>query len=136
MSRFADAETLWTFVHSGSAIFTVVSLKSHTRFTYRMRAADKDDLAAPVRFVDLLTGPCNTRDYTYIGFTRQRIFVAKGESPGVEAFKWLYARLSAGVLPSTCWVHHEGRCGRCGRVLTVPESLAAGLGPECAGRVG
>ena len=26
---------------------------------------------------------------------------------------------------------HEGRCGRCGRKLTVPESIEAGYGPEC-----
>lgn len=31
---------------------------------------------------------------------------------------------------------HEGRCGRCGRRLTVPESIESGFGPECAGRVG
>ncbi len=26
---------------------------------------------------------------------------------------------------------HEGRCGRCGRTLTVPESVTEGIGPEC-----
>ena len=29
---------------------------------------------------------------------------------------------------------HSGSCGRCGRKLTVPESIDTGLGPECAGR--
>lgn len=33
-------------------------------------------------------------------------------------------------------VWHEGSCGRCGRKLTVPESIANGLGPECAEKVG
>jgi hypothetical protein len=28
-----------------------------------------------------------------------------------------------------------GRCGRCGRTLTKPESIAAGIGPVCAGMV-
>lgn len=27
------------------------------------------------------------------------------------------------------------RCGRCGRELTDPESIARGIGPECAGRL-
>jgi len=27
------------------------------------------------------------------------------------------------------------RCGRCGRVLTVPESVESGFGPECIGRL-
>lgn len=29
-------------------------------------------------------------------------------------------------------VWHDGKCGRCRRDLTVPESVARGLGPECA----
>jgi hypothetical protein len=28
-----------------------------------------------------------------------------------------------------------GRCRRCGRTLTDPDSLAKGIGPDCAGRV-
>jgi hypothetical protein len=32
-------------------------------------------------------------------------------------------------------VHHEGKCGRCGRKLTVPESVKSGFGPECAGKI-
>lgn len=32
--------------------------------------------------------------------------------------------------------YHEGRCGRCARRLTVPESIINGLGPECADKVG
>jgi hypothetical protein len=30
---------------------------------------------------------------------------------------------------------HEGKCCRCGRKLTHPESIETGLGPECGGRV-
>lgn len=33
-----------------------------------------------------------------------------------------------------CEVWHEGRCGRCGRKLTVPESIETGIGPDCAKR--
>jgi hypothetical protein len=29
---------------------------------------------------------------------------------------------------------HEGRCGKCGRALTVPESIESGLGPVCESR--
>jgi len=28
--------------------------------------------------------------------------------------------------------YHEGRCGKCARVLTVPESIILGIGPVCA----
>lgn len=32
-------------------------------------------------------------------------------------------------------VWHEGKCCRCGRKLTVPESIESGIGPECAGKM-
>jgi hypothetical protein len=28
-------------------------------------------------------------------------------------------------------VWHEGSCARCGKKLTVPESIESGFGPEC-----
>src|SRR5271157_2617898 len=31
---------------------------------------------------------------------------------------------------------HEGRCCRCGRELTVPASIHAGMGPDCAEKYG
>jgi len=32
-------------------------------------------------------------------------------------------------------LHHEGKCGRCGRKLTVPLSIETGIGPECASKM-
>jgi hypothetical protein len=32
--------------------------------------------------------------------------------------------------------YHEGRCGRCARRLTVPESIVNGLGPVCLEKMG
>ena len=32
-------------------------------------------------------------------------------------------------------IQHSGRCLRCGRKLTHPESIETGFGPECSGRV-
>jgi hypothetical protein len=33
-------------------------------------------------------------------------------------------------------ISHEGRCGHCARLITTPGSLASGIGPECAAKVG
>lgn len=54
-----------------------------------------------------------------------------------RVFAWLWAtRLSTGrELPEQVEVWHEGRCGRCGRRLTVPESISTGFGPECVKKV-
>lgn len=56
----------------------------------------------------------------------------------VRILRRVLARLWRGelaVVESHGWkVHHEGRCGKCGRRLTVPESIETGLGPECSGK--
>ncbi len=59
------------------------------------------------------------------------------ETAPVKAFLYFYnAVVVAGQLPGTLEVRHEGSCGRCGRKLTVPASIDAGIGPECAGKLG
>jgi Family of unknown function (DUF6011) len=57
------------------------------------------------------------------------------EAPSAKAFDWAWRALTKGTMPANLEVWHEGRCGRCGRKLTVPESIARGIGPECAGRM-
>ena len=44
-------------------------------------------------------------------------------------------QINQGRMPLTLTVFHDGKCGRCGRKLTVPESIQSGLGPVCAGQV-
>lgn len=41
---------------------------------------------------------------------------------------------SSSLLCVEIW--HEGKCGRCGRQLTVPESIESGFGPECVKMIG
>lgn len=49
-----------------------------------------------------------------------------------KVFPWLWSYINAARdLPVQVEVWHEGRCGHCGRRLTVPESIADGLGPRC-----
>jgi hypothetical protein len=51
----------------------------------------------------------------------------------VKAFDWFFNnRVSCNTdLPESVEFFHEGRCGKCGRKLTTPESVTAGFGPEC-----
>ena len=57
------------------------------------------------------------------------------EAPSFIGFDFCFKALSAGSMRGfEIW--HEGKCGRCGRKLTVPESIACGFGPECIGMVG
>lgn len=125
------------FLLAGNAHATFVSLATGTRFTYKVALADRrpGDTKAPPHFVAVLTGPDN---YQYLGviygskiFTHGRKSRVSQDAPSALAFAWVWQRLTAGRVPESVEVWHEGRCARCGRRLSVPTSIETGLGPEC-----
>lgn len=116
------------FMLAGKATFTIVSKKTGVRFTYRIA---KNDLW----FVSVLTSPDT---YTYLGtiFDNQAYRHGKKstigpDAPSAKAFGWFWSDVET----SQVEFYHAGKCGRCGRELTVSESIESGLGPECATRV-
>lgn len=142
-----EVENLRSFITAGNAVFTVVSKASGARRTFRVRALPaKPGRADTLWGVSFLNGPENTSDYKYLG----TLFPARGgaalgwklkdgndpASESAKAFGWLVRALNgaAGTNLGQAEVWHAGRCGRCGRLLTDPESIRTGLGPTCAGR--
>lgn len=131
-ARLEAAQTM-QFALAGNAVFTIVSLKTQARYTYRVRRA-KD--GKDIWFVSLLTGQNNESDYTYLGVIRNGAFSLtaksgmKADSLPVAAFAWFF-RIAGQSAAVEMW--HAGRCGRCGHLLTTPESIAAGFGPVCMG---
>lgn len=136
------------FILAGNATFTLRSRRTGTRFTYRVsKAEDKDGFW----FVSVLTGPENTRNYTYLGnvsvnkpaylkygshsFWHSKKQQISPDAPSAKAFAWAFKRFVAGTEMPEMDMLFAGSCGRCGRMLTVPESITAGFGPECAGKV-
>lgn len=142
--RLFDPATILTFMLAGNATLTLRSVATMTRYTYRVRRAGGDDPGRPW-FVSVLYGPDNTSDYVYVGIIRPGTATRGGvyelgrksrlteDDPRHRAFDWFFRHVQRIQLPPNCEVWHEGHCGRCGRPLTVPESIARGLGPECAG---
>lgn len=137
------------FILAGNAIVTLTG--SERRYTYRVQQGKprEGDSAAPDRtqpfFLQLLSGPDNTADYTYVGIVDQQTGAVRltraskltRESQPIKAWDWAMRYLWAGkALPAPATVHHAGRCGRCARLLTVPRSIETGFGPECAGKLG
>lgn len=136
-----NPEDIKRFALAGRAVLTLSSTKTDTRYTYKI-AAPKDDesIARPVRFVSLLTGPDNENDYQYLGMLNGTNFrLTKksrlpAESAPVRAMTFFCFRVLShpeAALPDGLEVRHEGRCGRCNRPLTVPESVDRGIGPDC-----
>jgi hypothetical protein len=139
-SKFSTPEVALQFILAGRARFTLVSEKTGVRFTYRVTQRDEQGKKTP-HFVSLLSGPDNETSYTFLG----SIFEGKTYRPGrkspvsptapsAQAFAWAWSFMARGEMPPSCEVWHEGRCGRCGRSLTVPESVASGIGPVCESR--
>lgn len=136
--QFGTAEAARTFALAGNATITVESLKTGARFTYRVRKSEDGG----IHFVSFLRGPDNGQDYSYLGYVRRGVYFHGGLKSRAEhsssvniAFAYTWKNLAQDQLPPSLQVWHEGRCGRCHRKLTVPSSIASGLGPECAGRV-
>jgi Family of unknown function (DUF6011) len=133
-TNFTSAADARRFIRGGKAILTIRSHKSGEHRTFRVSKKDAD---SPF-FVGLLTGPDNGADYTYMGVLTDdgRVRLTKAskmgnESVSVRAWNYVATKLHADSLPPDADVLHEGRCGCCGRALTVPESIERGIGPEC-----
>jgi len=140
------------FVTAGNATFTLelphdwaYSHGCKPHYTYKVRKKVGKD-GKPVFFVSILSGPDNESDYRYIGiltFDGQVRTTAKSAlQPTSMPVRLLNRTLRllwnddlTDLTEAGFKLHHEGRCGRCGRKLTVPESVETGLGPECAGKV-
>lgn len=134
-----DAADAHAFIFGGKACFTLKSLVTGTHYTYEVeKAADSDRRF----FVRVLTGGDNTSDFTYIGFIdtgSTASFMNAGKKGndrhnGFIALWWFLRAVEQSNplrMPATVEFYHEGKCARCKRKLTTPESLRTGLGPEC-----
>lgn len=129
---------LWRkpYILGGKAKITLVSTKSGCRFTFRIRAKEVEENRT-LYFVSVLTGPENTSDFSFLGTIFNGERYAHGsrskiapDAPSAKAFSWLWSHLASEDVE----VWHSGRCGRCNRELTTPESIERGIGPVCAGR--
>ncbi len=153
---FNNAQDVREFTLAGKATITLESEKTGAHFTYRVRQALDQRTQEPAQrwFVSLLSGPDNENSYTYIGLldcgARHANFLAPqgpvqfrqtakakigADAPSVRGFVFFWNAINADKMPCSMIVRHEGKCGRCGRTLTVPESIDRGIGPECASKM-
>lgn len=136
-------EELLKFILGGKATFTIKNTTNGNRFTYKVTIPkDTTPELAGIYFVKLMCGPDNESMYKYIGYIRKNTFATQfvyghkskisKDAPGVVAFEFVFNKIVAPHRTSnTLEIWHEGKCGRCGRKLTVPESIESGFGPEC-----
>jgi hypothetical protein len=125
------------FFIGGNAIFTV-SNPSGIHYTYKIRKPSEE---MPF-FVSLLSGPDNENNFNYLGIydpnkgtirlTKKSRY--KEDSLPVKVIRWAIAIINKNLpIPEGYAIQHEGRCCKCGRTLTTPESIELGIGPICMG---
>ena len=124
------------FFQGGNAIFTVKNDKDK-HYTYRIRQPKGNNKPF---FISLLTGSDNTESYTYLGIynplSNNVILTQKSkytnESTPVKVIRWAIKKINEkSSIPNGYSIQHEGKCCRCGRTLTTPNSINNGIGPEC-----
>ncbi len=126
------------FFTAGNAKFTVSNPKGD-HYTFRIGRREETQ---PL-FVSLMTGPDNESSFTYMGIfspeTNEVRLTQKSkyteDTLPVKVIRWAIKAVATQKIPAGYSIQHAGRCCRCGRTLTTPESIEAGIGPECVKHV-
>lgn len=151
---------LLAMIIAGRSILTVRSNRSQDRLTFRFRRPDPEPGKKRPIWVSILGGPeggftrsqdehgpvveLAPRAWSFLGtiwpedgrawtFRHSHKSKIATDAPVVKAATWIGRMIPFSVdhlMEEAEW-WHEGRCGRCGRRLTVPESIESGFGPEC-----
>jgi hypothetical protein len=118
--------------HNGTITITNAATGQHRTFRIKTQKADAK-FAPGERIVSLLTGPDNEQSFTQFGFVKSNGYIALWNKYRTATFR-TYCRMLRypGEYADRCEYLYEGRCRRCDRKLTVPESIKSGIGPVCA----
>lgn len=126
---------------AGLTTFTVSNDKGD-HYTYKITRKDSEQYGEKY-FVNLLSGPDNENSYSYMGLlmlnsnlilTRASKF--KEESLSVQVFNFAMRILEhIQEMPKGYDILPAGKCFRCGRKLTTPESIKSGYGPYCRSQI-
>ncbi len=142
------------FVTAGKAYFTIevpaAFQQEHdtpAHWTFQIRHKEAKGQWAEIWFVSLLIGPDNWRNYQCFGMLNPETGTIRMTSKTTMTLNTWSVRILGRVLANV-WadttkritdngfdVHHMGKCGSCGRALTVPASIKSGIGPICAGKM-
>jgi hypothetical protein len=117
--------------HNG--VVTVRSCSGEHR-TFRISTqADDAEFAPGERILYILAGPDNTADYMGLGFVKpdgRVILWKRHRGTQIEKIVRVLQRVTK-YREMGFEYFAEGRCRRCGRTLTTPESIRSGIGPVC-----
>jgi hypothetical protein len=117
--------------HNG--IITIKSRTTGEHRTLRIHTQPKDaKFAAGERVVEILSGPDDYRGFAFVKSDGSVILWKKYRDSDFYVWIARFLRHPERFL-NRVEINFEGKCRRCNRDLTTPESVASGIGPTCAG---
>ena len=119
--------------HNG--IITILNPVTGDHRTVKVQTQKDDaDFMPGKRLLSMLVGPDNTSSYKSFGVLHDD-YIQLWRTCDGPIFRWLANfLLDPTKFADKVEVNFEGRCRRCGRQLTTPESVETGIGPICAGK--
>jgi hypothetical protein len=123
------------FLGTHNATITLTSPKTGDHRTFKISTAKNGPLAGK-RILSILIGPNNESDYLGLGFVQTDGFISLWQKHRGTQYEKLVDLLDRAEYWASRGVEYlaEGRCRRCNRKLTRPDSIASGIGSECAGK--
>jgi len=130
------------FVLAGKSLFTVSNGKGQ-HYTFKITKREHEQWGNKW-FASVRTHQ-ESRNYRYIGVVNPvsgvpHLTKASKYSQNSQEYRVLRWALDIvwgrRTLPPGYKIEHAGKCGRCGRTLTTPDSIRIGIGPECRGKMG
>lgn len=125
-----NPETLKEYLYAGKAEFTILNKDTHNRITLQFKKKQDADLY----FVMVKDG-----DKRFAGTIFNKNWFNRGhksqfaaDSKEIKIIQWFVRNQNKLDHYNSVELYHNNRCAKCGKKLTVPESISVGLGAECA----
>lgn len=123
------------FLGTHNATITLASPKTGDHRTFKIATAKNGPLAGK-RIISILIGPNNESDYLGLGFVQRDGFISLWQKYRGTQYEKLVDLLERAEYWAGRGVQYltVGHCRRCNRLLTHPESIISGIGPDCSGK--
>lgn len=132
-------ENVYAFMMGGRAVITFYNPVSNKQYTYSIsrQKSSADSIHKGLVFW------VETRD-DLIGYIRGDVYIEFFKDStarvrrmdAINAFRNMWKLIVNNTIPKQIQIIHDGKCSYCRKPLRSSTSLASGLGPECAKKLG
>jgi len=131
MNNLLNAANLPILLLAGSATLTFESKRTGQYFTYTVKLRPKAHNEDPDEYI-VISKTVTIGVLEGMQFIYKPAVLVGSESNDQLMFAWIWKHLiKAAHIDNYVNIYHVGKCVRCGRQLTTPESVLTGIGPEC-----